>query len=171
MIVYQTGNEPRRWIHTSKFIIAVALYLAALSRYFIYRLVGKAKLWWLMLACTAFTGYYVWLKQTAGDFGSIYNFLHEALAGGECDASLPFLTLVFRRFVGTGFFEELVKVLPLFMLVFAAGRVSPGKCGRGRRLRNDGNGQACRRVQRTCPGAGVPPCPQRESGVGAANER
>src|SRR5262249_44704440 len=36
-----------------------------------------------------------------------------------------FLTLFYRHFVGTGFFEEFVKVMPLLLIVLTVSRMSP----------------------------------------------
>jgi RsiW-degrading membrane proteinase PrsW (M82 family) len=47
------------------------------------------------------------------------------LAGGEPDASAPFIQLFIQHFLGTGFFEEIVKALPILGLVVAARYMTP----------------------------------------------
>ncbi len=103
----------------------LSVYLTLLSLYFVYRLVGKAKAWWVMLACGVFTGYYLWVMQTSVALNFVYNFFHHTLAGGEPDPSKGFLALFYEHFTGTGFFEEFVKALPLLVLLWVATRVSP----------------------------------------------
>jgi RsiW-degrading membrane proteinase PrsW (M82 family) len=122
-MIYQKGH-PQRWIYTSPFILIVATYLTLLSLYFIYRLVGKRKSWVAMLGCMAFTALYLWLMMTQGAFGFVYDFFHGFLAGGEPGDDQPFFTLFYRHFVGTGFFEEFVKALPLFAILLFGKRFS-----------------------------------------------
>ncbi|MEI9811737.1 MAG: PrsW family glutamic-type intramembrane protease [Acidobacteriota bacterium] len=122
-MIYETGH-PQRWIYTSPFILIVATYLTLLSLYFIYRLVGKRKSWVAMLGCMAFTAGYLWLMMTQGAFGFVYDFFHGFLAGGEPNYEEPFFTLFYRHFVGTGFFEEFVKALPLFAILLFGNRLS-----------------------------------------------
>ena len=59
----------------------------------------------------------------------MYEFFHIHLAGGEPDANAPFLQLFIRHFLGTGFFEEMVKALPIFALVIAGPLHDPGDEG------------------------------------------
>ncbi len=124
--IVEIGGDPQGFWYTSPFIVVVASYLTLLSLYFIYRLVGKKQSWMAMLACTAFTGGYIWLLSTTTYLNWMYEFFHGFLAGGEPDYSQPFFTLFYRHFVGTGFFEEIVKALPLLIMVFGATKFSPG---------------------------------------------
>ncbi len=148
-----TVVDPRHWIYTSNFLILVAVYLSLVSLYFIYRLVGKNKPWWVLLSASLFTAYFLWLFQVQHDFIWLYDFFHYSLAGGDPDTQLPFFQLFMRHFLGTGFFEEFVKALPLFILVILGNYMSPqlrakyrGTAGRyldrrggGRRIRVHGD--------------------------------
>jgi RsiW-degrading membrane proteinase PrsW (M82 family) len=120
------GNDPEYFYYTSHFIIVVATYLTLLSLHFIYRLVGKRQSWVGLLACMAFTSYYLWVMATTPYLNFIYEFFHKSLAGGEAQIGQPFFTQFYRHFVGTGFFEESVKALPLLIMVFAAAKMGPG---------------------------------------------
>ncbi len=120
-----TVIDPRYWIYTSNFLILVAVYLSLVSLYFIYRLVGKEKPWWVLLSASLFTAYFLWLFQVQHDFVWLYDFFHYSLAGGEADSQLPFFQLFMRHFLGTGFFEEIVKALPLLILVILGNYMSP----------------------------------------------
>jgi RsiW-degrading membrane proteinase PrsW (M82 family) len=137
MFVYADVNEtitvplpgtdnPEYFYYTSHFIIVVAVYLTLLSLHFIYRMVGKRQSWLGLLGCMAFTSYYLWVMATTSYLDFIYEFFHKQLAGGEAQTSQPFFTQFYRHFVGTGFFEELVKGLPLLIMVFAASKMGPG---------------------------------------------
>jgi RsiW-degrading membrane proteinase PrsW (M82 family) len=121
--IVQTGSDPRHWIYTSKFLIIVGLYLTFLSLYFVYRLAGKKKSWLAMLACFGFTAFYLWLFKVYGSFTFLYTFFHQGLAGGEPSPDMSFIQLFFRHFVGTGFFEEFVKAIPLLVLFYYTPRL------------------------------------------------
>lgn len=116
---------PQYWVYTSRYLIILAIFLTVASLYFIYRLVGKSKSWWVMFAAMAFTAYFLWLFTFQGDFGWLYNFFHHDLAGGEPNDNAPFLQLFMRHFLGTGFFEEFVKAIPVLLLAFGAKYIPP----------------------------------------------
>ena len=117
--------DPRDWIYTSNFLIMLALFLTMVSLYFIYRMIGKSKSWYILLGAAGFTAYYLWLFRVNHDFVWMYNFFHIQLAGGEPDDNASFITLFIQHFLGTGFFEETVKALPIFALVATARFMTP----------------------------------------------
>ncbi len=80
---------------------------------------------WVLIAAFAFTAYFLWLFEVEHDFGWLYDFFHGSLAGGEPDDSMPFLQLFMRHFLGTGFFEETVKAIPLLALMIAGSYMGP----------------------------------------------
>jgi RsiW-degrading membrane proteinase PrsW (M82 family) len=113
--------SPRYWIYTSWFLIELAFLLTAVSFYFIYRIVGKSKSWWILLAAFSFSAYFIWLMTTENDFGWLYDFFHLHLAGENGESERSFVQWV----VGTGFFEEFVKAIPVFILVLLSRFMSP----------------------------------------------
>jgi RsiW-degrading membrane proteinase PrsW (M82 family) len=117
--------DPRYWIYTSNFLIMLAVFLTMVSLWFIYRMIGKDKSWYILLGAAGFTAYYLWLMQVDHDFLWMYEFFHLHLAGGEPDASAPFIQLLIQHFLGTGFFEEIVKALPIFALVATTRYMTP----------------------------------------------
>ena len=117
--------DPRYWIYTSNFLIMLAVFLTMVSMWFIYRMIGKDKSWYILLGAAGFSAYYLWLMQVDHDFLWMYEFFHLHLAGGEPDASAPFIQLFIQHFLGTGFFEEIVKALPIFALVAGARYMTP----------------------------------------------
>jgi RsiW-degrading membrane proteinase PrsW (M82 family) len=117
--------DPRYWIYTSSFLIMLAVFLTMVSMWFIYRMIGKDKSWYVLLGAAGFSAYYLWLMQVDHDFLWMYEFFHLHLAGGEPDASAPFIQLFIQHFLGTGFFEEIVKALPILGLVAAARYMTP----------------------------------------------
>jgi RsiW-degrading membrane proteinase PrsW (M82 family) len=117
--------DPRDWIYTSNFLIMLAVFLTMVSMWFIYRMIGKAKSWYILLGAAGFSAYYLWLFKVNHDFVWMYEFFHLHLAGGEPDANAPFIQLFIQHFLGTGFFEEIVKALPIFALVIAARYMTP----------------------------------------------
>jgi RsiW-degrading membrane proteinase PrsW (M82 family) len=121
----KTWADPRDWIYTSNFLILLAVFLTMVSMWFIYRMIGKNKSWYILVGAAFFSGYYLWLMKVDHDFLFIYDFFHLHLAGGEPDPNAPFIQLFIQHFLGTGFFEELVKALPIFALVAFAGYMTP----------------------------------------------
>jgi RsiW-degrading membrane proteinase PrsW (M82 family) len=117
--------DPRGWIYTSNFLIMLAVFLTMVSLYFIYRMIGKNKSWYILLGSAGFTAYYLWLFHVDHYFVWMYEFFHLHLAGGEPDNSAPFIQLFIQHFLGTGFFEEIVKALPIFALVIAGSYMTP----------------------------------------------
>ena len=124
--------DPRYWIYTSWFLMMLAVFLTMVSMWFIYRMIGKDKSWYVLLGAAGFSAYYLWLMQVDHDFLWMYEFFHLHLAGGEPDASAPFIQLFIQHFLGTGFFEEIVKALPILGLVVAARYMTPEDTGQDR---------------------------------------
>src|ERR1700733_6332899 len=121
----KTWADPRDWVYTSNFLILLAVFLTMVSMWFIYRMIGKNKSWYILVGAAFFSGYYLWLMKVDHDFLFIYDFFHLHLAGGEPDPNAPFIQLFIQHFLGTGFFEELVKALPIFALVIAGSYMTP----------------------------------------------
>lgn len=122
-----SGNpsNPLLWIYSSNFLIMLAIFLTMASLYLIYRLVGKNKSWWILLGCMAFTAYFLWLFQTQNDFGWLYDIFHKDLAGGEANGKMPFISLLLNNILGTGFFEEFVKAIPVLIVAVITPLLTP----------------------------------------------
>jgi RsiW-degrading membrane proteinase PrsW (M82 family) len=113
------GQRMQGTIYSSAYLILICAYLVLMSLYFIRRMAGKDKSWLALLGVAVFTGYFMWLFQVEGDFDWLYSFFHIKLAGGEVTRSDAPLQTFIKHFLGTGFFEETVKAIPLFLLVIA----------------------------------------------------
>lgn len=130
-IIEPIGNAqgylfPTHWIYTSYSLIMLGVLLTTASLYFIYRLVGKEKSWFVLFGSMAFAAYFLWLFATRGYFVWLYQFFHQTLAGGEPDEKGSGLQLFVRHFLGTGFFEESVKAIPVLVLAWLGRHMSPG---------------------------------------------
>ncbi len=92
----------------------LASYLSFGAYYFVYRLCGKAKPWWLPLLTAGLT---VALLSTPLLNLSMWLF-RDILPGAipTVDEQLPIPLLFTRMLVGAGLMEELLKVLPLAIL-------------------------------------------------------
>lgn len=93
------------------FNLLLAAYLAGAAFYFVYRLCGKPKPWWVLLSCTVATGL-ILVSPILQFF--IYVF-REILPGSlpkEGDI-ITFMSLLIRMFFGAGLMEELIKALPV----------------------------------------------------------
>jgi RsiW-degrading membrane proteinase PrsW (M82 family) len=108
--------------HSIVFNLLLAGYLALAAYYFVYQLCGKRKPWWI-LVCAAL-GTIAVLRSPVLPL-SILLFRH-VLPGQvpENGESIDFLVLLIRMFFGAGLMEELLKVLPLGILLIA-GRLVP----------------------------------------------
>ena len=124
---YQDGKlvDPMGWVYTSWYLVALAVFLTMASLFFIYKQVGKNKSWWILLAGLGFTAYFLWLFRTQGDFGWLYDFFHADLAGGEAKPNQPLPQLFMRHLLGTGFFEEFTKAIPVLLLAWLTPKMAP----------------------------------------------
>jgi RsiW-degrading membrane proteinase PrsW (M82 family) len=113
-------------IWTSWYLITICIYLMLLSLYFIRRLAGKDKSWLLLIGVMFFTGYLLYLFQTEGDFHWMYQFFHGKLAGGEIEQGDETTQVFVKHFLGTGFFEETFKAVPLFIIAIASAYLPAG---------------------------------------------
>jgi len=114
--LFLTVGQPR-WFNG-----LLASYLSFGAYYYVYRLCGKAKPWWLPLLTAGLT---IALLSTPLLDASLWLF-REVLPGAmptEAEA-LPMPLLFTRMLVGAGLMEELLKILPLGILAGLA-RISP----------------------------------------------
>jgi RsiW-degrading membrane proteinase PrsW (M82 family) len=89
----------------------VATYLAGAAYYFVYRLCGKHKPWWVLLA-SALATVLILLSPLLGLFTYVFrNILPGRLPTASESVSFP--ELLVRMFFGTGLMEELLKALPV----------------------------------------------------------
>ena len=121
---YVVGNELRGGtIYTSWYLVVIGIYLMLLSVYFIRRLAGKDKSWLSLIGTGLFTGYLLFLFQTEHDFIWMYDFFHLSLAGGEISRTDSTLQTFIKHFLGTGFFEETFKAIPVLVIAFGGAYV------------------------------------------------
>ena len=107
-------------IYTSWYLMILCVYLMMLSLYFIRRLAGKNKSWMILGAVGVFTAYMLFLFQTQDAFAWMYTFFHGTLAGGQPTSKDTFVPTFMKHFLGTGFFEETFKAIPLFAIAIAS---------------------------------------------------
>ena len=115
--LFLTVGQPR-WFNG-----LLASYLSFGAYYFVYRLCGKAKPWWLPLLTAGLTisllstpllGFSMWLFR-------------DVLPGSipSLEEQLPVPLLFTRMLVGAGLMEELLKALPLVILAGVARFLAP----------------------------------------------
>ena len=104
------------------FNLLLATYIALAAYYFVYRLCGKHKPWWVLLTAGLMT---VLLLQSPVLPLSIVLF-RQLLPGQVPEAGEPitFVVLLIRMFFGAGLMEELLKALPLLGF-YLLGRLLP----------------------------------------------
>ena len=121
----ENGKTLGGTIYTSWYLVTVCAFLMFLSLFFIRKVAGKAKSWALLTAVMVFTGYLLYLFQTEHAFLFLYNFFHVTVAGGEVKDNDSMTQTFVKHFLGTGFFEETFKAMPLFALAIASGFMPP----------------------------------------------
>lgn len=91
--------------------ILVATYLAVAAYYFIYRLCGKHKPWWVLVSCAGAT-----MLILLSPILPMFIFIFRNVLPGNLSSttqSINFLELLVRMFVGAGLMEELLKAIPV----------------------------------------------------------
>jgi RsiW-degrading membrane proteinase PrsW (M82 family) len=109
VLLFLTNGQP------ALFNMVLALYLAGGAYYFVYLLCGKAKPWWLLVGSALLTVILL-LSPVLPLFILVFRVI---LPGGipENIASIGFIELLVRMFFGAGLMEELLKAIPIFLLV------------------------------------------------------
>lgn len=93
------------------FNLLLAAYLAGAAFYFVYRLCGKPKPWWVLLSCTVATGLIL-----ASPILQIFILVFRNILPGSLPNEgeiISFMSLLIRMFFGAGLMEELIKALPV----------------------------------------------------------
>lgn len=103
------------------FNLLLALYLGGGGFYFIYRLCGKQKPWWVLFLSTLFT-MVILVTPILSLFILIFRGI---LPGNVQDASPDFISQLISHFFGAGLMEELLKALPIFGFFFLGSQLRP----------------------------------------------
>jgi RsiW-degrading membrane proteinase PrsW (M82 family) len=92
----------------------LAVYLSAIGYFFIYRVAGKFKPWWLLLGCAIATCI-ILLSPVL----PLFIFLFRQILPGQIPKTddVGFIPLFISMFFGAGLMEELLKALPIFALL------------------------------------------------------
>jgi RsiW-degrading membrane proteinase PrsW (M82 family) len=102
------------------FNLLMAGYLALAALYIVYRICGKAKPWWILVATALST---VSLLRSPVLPLFIW-FFRQVLPGQVPQNGEPFIVALIRMFFGAGLMEELFKAIPLLVLL-VVGRLLP----------------------------------------------
>ncbi|HEY9669185.1 MAG TPA: PrsW family glutamic-type intramembrane protease [Coleofasciculaceae cyanobacterium] len=98
------------------FNLLLAAYLAGAAYFFIYRLCGKPKPWWVMLLCGVLTSL-ILVGPLLPLFITIFREILPGSLPNEGE-EVTFMSLLIRMFFGAGLMEELLKALPLLAIYF-----------------------------------------------------
>jgi RsiW-degrading membrane proteinase PrsW (M82 family) len=98
--------------HPEAFNFLLASYLAGAAYYFVYRLCGKSKPWWLLLSSAVIS-----VILIATPAFSIFAFVFRHILPGQIpdDPNIGFIPLFINMFFGAGMLEELLKATPVFL--------------------------------------------------------
>ena len=98
------------------FNLLLAVYLASAAYFFIYRICGKPKPWWVLLFCAVSTSL-ILVGPILPLFITVFrNILPGSLPNpGE---QVSFMSLLIRMLFGAGLMEELLKALPVLGVYF-----------------------------------------------------
>ena len=114
LLFIANGNPPL-------FNTVLALYLASGAYYFVYLLCGKQKPWWLLIGSAVMTALLL-----ISPILPLFIFVFRGILPGSVPAnmgSLSFMELLVRMFFGAGLMEELLKAVPIFMMMFIGQRL------------------------------------------------
>lgn len=101
------------------FLVLLGTYLGAIGYSFIYRLCGKSKPWWEIAIAILMTMLLLMIPPFLGLFFFIFRTI---LPGNVESASGGFINLFIAHFFGAGLAEELLKALPVFLLMYLGNR-------------------------------------------------
>ncbi len=97
-------------------LFLIGLYMAAAAYYFIYRLCGKEKPWWVIIS-TAILMMLILSTPLSHPFFVVFRQILPGNISPE-NTNASFLTLLVHLFFGAGLLEELLKALPVFTAYF-----------------------------------------------------
>jgi RsiW-degrading membrane proteinase PrsW (M82 family) len=95
------------------FNFCFATYLAIASFYFVYRLCGKHKPWWLFVAAALTT---IFILATPLSLPFFIVFRH--ILPGDISGNAGFIPTLIAMFFGAGLMEELIKAVPVFIALW-----------------------------------------------------
>jgi RsiW-degrading membrane proteinase PrsW (M82 family) len=97
------------------FNLLLASYLSVGAYYYIYRLCGKTKPWWVLLISALIT-FIILISPLLSGFIFVFRTL---LPGSipESNEDISFIALLIRMFFGAGLMEELLKAIPIFFFL------------------------------------------------------
>jgi RsiW-degrading membrane proteinase PrsW (M82 family) len=98
------------------FNLLLAAYLAGAAFFFVYRLCGKSKPWWVLMACMIATGS-ILVSPILPLFITVFRHLLPGSLPNQGE-EISFMSLLIRMFFGAGLMEELLKALPVLVLCF-----------------------------------------------------
>lgn len=103
------------------FNLLLALYLGGGGFYFIYRLCGKQKPWWVLFLSTLFT-----MVILVTPILSLFILVFRGILPGNVQGASPdFISQLISHFFGAGLMEELLKALPIFGFFFLGSQLRP----------------------------------------------
>ncbi len=115
--LFLTVGEPQQ------FNPLLASYLGAAGYYFVYRLCGKHKPWWLLVGTAAFT-----FALLNSPLLTLFIWFFRGVLPGQLPQpheTLGPLALFGRMFLGAGLMEELIKAIPVLGVLLLGRFVSP----------------------------------------------
>lgn len=103
------------------FNLLLASYLGGGGFYFIYRLCGKKKPWWVLFLSTLFT-----MVILVTPILSLFILIFRGILPGNIrEASPEFIPQLISHFFGAGLMEELLKALPIFVFFYLGSQLRP----------------------------------------------
>jgi RsiW-degrading membrane proteinase PrsW (M82 family) len=98
----------------SQFNLVLASYLATAAYYFVYRLCGKYKQWWIPIFSALMTIFIL-----TSPLLNLFIFIFRKILPGSFPSTenISFAQLFIAMFFGAGLMEELIKALPIFLFL------------------------------------------------------
>ena len=98
------------------FNLLIAAYLAGAALFFVYRLCGKPKPWWVLFSCAIATGL-ILISPLLSVFITVFREILPGRLPAPGD-EISFGSLLIQMFFGAGLMEELLKAIPVLGAFF-----------------------------------------------------
>lgn len=104
------------------FNLLLAAYISGAAYYFVYRLCGKHKPWWILVSSAVLT-ILILVSPILDLFVLVFREILPGAIPDDNATSANFFVLLLQMFFGAGLMEELIKALPVFLICLIGNRL------------------------------------------------
>lgn len=104
------------------FNLLLSTYIAGAAFYYIYRLCGKRKAWWVLIASALLTMFVL-----VTPILNLFIWVFRDILPGNLNEEAGIIALFISMFFGAGLMEEILKAIPIFMAIFIGNKLKSTK--------------------------------------------